>query len=225
MQCHSGPTDLLAADALADVPETEAILFDADFATFAASAAALAGQPVVSAEAFTCLYGWEPCPGPGPFQKVEQLADLKLVANALLANGVNQFVWHGMPYNPPGGSNRFYATTHVGPDSPWADRIPAFNRLSGAGLRSAAARGTGDYTDVAVYLPLEDAWMDNELPPALQKPALESIFSASRRRGYRPGLKGYRPSWVSAPFLRDAHVVDGRLCCGEAEFSLRWWWT
>ena len=195
---------------------TEAILFDADFATFAASAAALAGQPVVSAEAFTCLYGWEPCPGPGPFQKAEQLADLKLVADALLANGVNQFVWHGMPYNPPGGSNRFYATTHVGPDSPWADRLPAFNRYLEQ-VCTAMRRGR-PYTDVAVYLPLEDAWMENELPRELQKPSSKYVYELQETK-LPSGLKGYRPSWVSAPFLRDAHVVDGRLRCGEAEFS------
>ncbi len=65
VQCHGAPCDILAAYALADMPETEALLFDCDFAAFAASAAALAGRPVVSAEAFTCLYGWVACPGAG----------------------------------------------------------------------------------------------------------------------------------------------------------------
>ena len=32
-----------------------------------------------------------------------------------------------MPYNPPGGSNAFFATTHVGPDAAFAAEIPAFN--------------------------------------------------------------------------------------------------
>jgi hypothetical protein len=216
VQCHGAPADLLAAYALADVPETEAILFDPDFATFAASAAVLAGRPVVAAEAFTCLYGWEPCPGPGPYQKAERLADLKLVADALLANGVNQIVWHGMPYNPAGGDNRFYATTHVGPDSPWAARIPAFNRYLEQAC--AALRRGRPYTDVAVYLPLEDAWIANELPPELQKPSSKFVYELQEMK-LPPALKGYHPLWISTPFLRDAHVVDGRLRCGEAEFS------
>ncbi len=162
VQCHGAPADLLAAYALADVPETEAILFDPDFATFAAAAAALSGKPIVSAEAFTCLYGWEPCPGPGPYQQQELLADLKLIADGLMANGVNQIVWHGMPYNPPGGNQRFYATTHVGPDSPFAPQIPAFNAYMET--ICMALRQGRPYTDVAVYLPLEDTWLAGELP-------------------------------------------------------------
>ena len=140
VQCHGAPADIVAAYALADVPESEAILFDPDFATFAASAAALTGKPVVSAEAFTCVYGWEPCPGPGPHQGEERLTDLKLIADGLIANGVNQIVWHGMPYNPPGGDQRFYATTHVGPDSPLAEDFAPFNALHGADLHADAPR-------------------------------------------------------------------------------------
>ena len=50
VQCHGAPTDLLAAYAVVDVPESEAILFDPPFSRIAASAAALSGKPVVSAE-------------------------------------------------------------------------------------------------------------------------------------------------------------------------------
>ena len=60
VQCHGAPCDSLAAFAAADVPESEAILFDPEFSRIPASAAALTGKPVVSAEAFTCLYGWIP---------------------------------------------------------------------------------------------------------------------------------------------------------------------
>ena len=95
--------------------------------SISASAAALAGKQLVTTEAFTCLYGWEPRPGPGPFHKQEQTADLKLLADALFANGVNHIIWHGMPYNPADGSNQFYATVHVGPDAHFTEELPAFN--------------------------------------------------------------------------------------------------
>ncbi|MBK8050628.1 MAG: hypothetical protein IPK16_28105 [Anaerolineales bacterium] len=216
VQCHGAPADILAAYASVDIPESEAILFDCDFADFAASAAALAGKPVVSAEAFTCVYGWEPCPGPGPHQQEEKLYDLKLIADGLMANGVNEIVWHGMPYNPPGGSQRFYATTHVGPESPLAPHFGPFNHYLDQ-VCTAMRRGR-TYADVAVYLPLEDAWMANELPVELQKPSSKYVYEFQETKLPR-ALKGYRPLWVSAPFLKEATFSEGKLHCGEAEFS------
>jgi hypothetical protein len=211
MQCHGAPTDLLAAYAAVDVPESEAVLFDPPFARFAASAAALTGRPLVSAEAFTCLYGWEPYPGPGPYQGREQLADLKLVADALFANGVNFVIWHGMPFSPPGAAQRFYATVHVGPDAAFAAELPAFNayleRVS-AHLR----RGTVA-ADLGVYLPLEDNWMRGELSPALRRPSAVHHWELQTERLPLETL-GYRPLWVSAPFLEQATFADGLLQVG-----------
>ena len=216
VQCHGSPTDLLAAYALADVPETEAILFDPDFAIFATAAAAHAGKPIVSVEAFTCLYGWEPYPGPGPHQERELLCDLKLVADGLMANGVNQILWHGMPYNPPGGHQRFYATTHVGPDSAFAPQISAFNTY--IETVCMAMRQGQPYTDVAVYLPLEDTWMAGELPLDLQKPSSQYVYELQETKLPR-FLKGYQPLWVSASFLKEANHADGRLHCGATQFN------
>lgn len=216
VQCHGAPTDIVAAYALADAPESEALLFDVDFADFAASAAALAGKAVVSAEAFTCLYGWEACPGPGPYQETERLVDLKLIADGLMANGVNQIVWHGMPYNPPGGNQRFYATTHVGPDSPLAPDFAPFNRAMEA-VCTQMRRGC-TASDVAVYLPLEDAWMTGELPLDLQKPSSQYVYELQETKLPKV-LKGYRPLWVTAHFLRDASYHNGKLHCGSTQFS------
>ncbi|HAJ35902.1 MAG TPA: hypothetical protein DCL15_09430 [Chloroflexi bacterium] len=216
VQCHGAPTDIVAAYALADIPESEAILFDVDFATFAASAAALVGRTVVSAEAFTCIYGWAPCPGPGPHQGEERLADLRLIADGLMANGVNQIVWHGMPYNPPGGAQRFYATTHVGPDSPLASEFADFNAYM-TWVCEQMRRGQ-TYADVAVYLPLEDGWMAGELPESLQKPSSKYVYELQETK-FPAMLKGYCPLWVTGHFLRDALYRDGKLCCGAAAFS------
>ena len=134
VQCHGAPTDLLAAYAAVDIPESEAILFPPPFSRIAASAAALSGKPAVSAETFTCLYGFVTRTNLEPYRywHKEQVADLKLLADALFANGVNQIVWHGMPFNGPAGRNEFYASVHVGPDCAFAAELPAFNALSRA---------------------------------------------------------------------------------------------
>lgn len=216
VQCHGAPTDLLAAYAAVDVPESEAILFDPEFSIIPASAAALTGKRVVSAEAFTCMYGWLAKPGPGPHQGEEQVADLKMLADALFANGVNQVFWHGMPYNPLGGHNRFYATTHVGPDAAFAAQLPAFNAYMEQVcdvLKRGATR-----SEVAVYMPLEDAWMQHELAPDLRKPSAQYHWEMHYARVPR-SLKGYRPLWISLPFLKTAQYEGGVLRSGEASFS------
>ncbi len=216
VQCMGSPTDLQEAYAAVDVPESEAVLFDPAFSRIAASTAALTGKPVVSAEAFTCLYGWKRWPGPAPFLKQEQLGDLKLVADALLANGVNLLVWHGMPYNPQGGKNEFYASVHVGPDTPLAIHFPAFNRY--LKRLSEEMRQGQPYTDLAVYLPVEDNRMKNELPPERQRPSAAYYWEMQYQR-FPAALHGYRPTWVSAAFLEQARFTDGFLRIGPARFS------
>jgi hypothetical protein len=217
VQCHGAPTDLLAAYAAVDVPESEAILFDPEFSVIAASAAALAGKRVVSSETFTCMYGWVAKPGPGPHQGDEQIADLKMLADALFANGVNQVFWHGMPYNQPGGHNRFYATTHVGPDAAFAAQLPDFNAYM-TQVCDVLKRGVAR-SEVAVYMPLEDAWLQHELAPDLRKPSAQYHWEMHYARVPR-SLKGYRPLWVSLPFLKQATYEDGLLRCGAATFSV-----
>jgi hypothetical protein len=216
VQCLGSPTDLLAAYRAVDVPETEAILFDPPFAQFAASAAAVDGKTIVSAETFTCLYGWKPYPGPAPYIGREQVADLKLLADALFANGVNHVIWHGMPYNPPGGKNEFYATVHVGRDGALARDIPEFN----AYLESVclAMRAGRPYSDVAVYLPLEDNWIRDRLPDELKRPSAEYWWELQYER-LPQELAGYQPLWVSMGLLEDADYLDGKLLLGAAEFN------
>jgi hypothetical protein len=214
-QCGGAPADLLEAFARVDVPETEAILYEPGFARIPASSAALAGKPLVSAEAFTCLYGWKGWPGPGPHQGEEQVADLKLVADALFAHGTNLIVWHGLPFQAAGGE-RFYASVHVGPDSGFAAEIPAFNRyLQQVG---AAMRRGRVATDVAVYLPVEDAWMAGEYPKELQFPW---VWGQYELRYVAPAaeLQGRQPLWIHGGFLRDARWQGGRLVAGQASFS------
>jgi len=215
-QSLGSPCDLLEAYCAVDVPESEALLFDPHFAQFAASAGAISGSTVVSAESFTCLYGWKPYPGPGPHQGEERIGDIKLLADALFANGVNFVIWHGMPFNPPGGRNRFYASVHVGPDSSFAAELPGFNRYLEQ-VSSIMRRGR-TYADVAVYLPLEDNWMLDRLPPDLRRPSAEWHWELQYQRLPAETIP-YRPLWVSMGVLRDAEWRAGRLRCGVAEFG------
>jgi hypothetical protein len=206
-----------------DVPESEALLFDPHFSQFAASAAAVADKRITSAESFTCLYGWKPYPGPGPYQGQEQIADIKLLADALFANGINSIIWHGMPYNPttayrlpPTERNRFYAAVHVGPDSSFAAELPGFNRY--LEQVSTIMRQGRTYSDVAVYLPLEDNWMQGRLPPELRRPSAEWCWELQYER-FPEELLGFRPLWVSMGLLKDADYRDGKLRVGSAEFN------
>jgi hypothetical protein len=216
VQAHGAPVDILAAYASSDVPETEAVLFDPAFASFASSAATLTGKPIVSSETFTCLYGWKPWPGPGPHQGREQIADMKLLADSLFANGVNHVVWHGMPYNARGGSNRFYAGVHVGPDSGFRSELPGFNAYMER-VCTAMRRGSPS-TGLAVYLPIEDNFMRDRLPDDLRKPSGEYWWELHYQRFPR-GTAGYPPTWISQRFLRESRYEDGRLRCGSASFG------
>jgi len=220
VQCHGAPTDLLAAYASAHIPETEALLYEPGFARIAASAAAFTGKGIVSCEAFTCLYGWVPRPGPAPHIKKEFAGDIKLLADSLFANGVNSIVWHGMPYNPEGGKNEFYATVHVGPDSSFAKDIPALNAWM-AKVQGYMKLGSS-YSNVAVYLPLEDQRMANELPEngdVVYPPGAKYHWEL-RYLTMPEELYGYNPLWVSGEFLKSGTVRDGILNIGGVSYRL-----
>ncbi len=212
-QCAGAPADILSAYATLDIPEGEALLYEPEYNTIPASAAALSGKKVVSAETFTCIYGW-----PADYLRQEQTADLKLLADALFANGVNHIIWHGKPHNPRGlDTVSFYASVHVGPDGALADEIPAFNRylrtVSGYLKRGKTA------SDVAVYLPLEDAWMAGEMPPEKQFQWAWGHYEM--RYVYFPEeLDGYHPLWINREFLEKGRMEDGLFRVGDAAFRL-----
>ena len=198
VQCGGAPADLLKAFSLVDIPETEALLFEPSFAQIPASASLFSEKNIISAEAFTCLYGWKGWPGPGPYQGKEQIADIKLVADALFANGVNMIVWHGMPFNGPGDTNRFYASVHVGPDAAFAPELPPFNQY--LQKISQWMRIGKPYGTMATYLPLEDSWMAVEYPDSLQYPWAWGEYEL---RYVRPAeeIRGFQPFWINRDFL------------------------
>lgn len=218
VQCHGAPVDLLAAYAAVDIPESEAVLFNPTFSRIPASAAALAGKPVVSCETFTCIYGFITPRHTDPLQywHKENVADLKLLADALFAQGVNQILWHGMPFNGPGGDHEFYASVHVGPDACFADDLPAFNAY--LETVSGVMRLGRPYTQLAVYLPNEDNWMLDRIPPEERTPA--AVYRWEMRHVVMPlETEGFAPLWVSGTFLKEASCREGRLRIGDASYA------
>ena len=158
VQCSGVPGDVISAYTAIDVPESEALLYEPSYSNIVASAAALTGKQVVTSETFTCLYGW-----PRDHHSEEQAADLKLLADALFANGVNHIIWHGKPFNPAGQDTvKFYASVHVGKSGSLAPEIPGFNRYMEK--VSSVMKNGATLSQVAVYLPSEDTWVAGELP-------------------------------------------------------------
>jgi len=212
-QCAGSPTDLLKAYAAIDIPETEAMLYEPNFSRVVASAATLAGKPYVSSESFTCLYGW-----PAVYMHKEQTADLKMVADALFANGVNQHIWHGTPFNPVGVDTiYFYATVHVGTNSNFAEELPGFNDYLTKVTNHLRIGKT--YTEIAVYLPTEDRWIEGELPEELQLPWAWGAYE-HRYEYLAEELEGYHPTWINAGFLSQGKIEDNKLIINKNAFSL-----
>jgi len=210
VQCHGAPTDLLAAYAAADVPESESLLFDPWFSKIAASAATLEDRAVVSCETFTCLYGF-----PDGGYKEENVEDLKFLADSLFANGINQIIWHGMPYNPPGEKNYFYASVHVGPDCAFKEDLAHFN--SYLQTVSSYMRLGHTLSGLAVYLPNEDMMMQGQLPKKLQTPGALDHWEM-RHVQLPKETEGYLPTWISGSFLSECRVENRMLCYKERKF-------
>lgn len=226
-QCGGAPTDLLTAFTLVDIPETEAILYEPSFSRITASAAALGGKQAVTAETFTCAYGWTSLRynnfrGHSPHQGKEQIADLKLICDALFANGTNQIIWHGMPFNQVGDtSNYFYTTCQLSSSEDCnlsGQALTDFNRYM-TRVSTYMRQGT-NYADLAVYMPLEDAWMGGAYPEDVHK-QMNWLWGQYEMRFIQTpeAYKGMQPLWVNEHFLSSASYRDGRLHCGKTSFS------
>lgn len=152
-QVYGFPPPTLSSNALVDLPEGEG----ADWRQFtstrwATSAAHLYGRPVVSSETWTWLHSpaWAATP-----------LDMKVEADCHFLQGVNQIVGHGWPYSPPGATEpgwAFYAAAALNDHNPWYPAMPA---VTGYLQRvSAMLREGAPDADIAVYLPIEDAFAD-----------------------------------------------------------------
>jgi hypothetical protein len=195
-QCSGSPTDLISAYATLDVPESEAMLYEPSYSRIAASAAALAGHNRVTSETFTCLYGF-----PREHMREEKVTDLKIVADALFAHGINQVIWHGTPYNTIGSDTvSFYATVHVGKAGALSKHLTSFNNYLTA--VSDYMRKGEVYSDVAIYLPLEDSWIAGEMPKEKQLPWAWGEYEF-RYQVVPEEVRGYQPLWINGKYLQE----------------------
>lgn len=218
IQAHGALTDILYAFSLCDIPESEALLFDPEFSYIPASASVLAGRPVTSCETFTCIYGWKPYPQRGEYMREEKVGDLRLLSDALFASGVNHIIWHGMPFSSTGDDGEFYATVYVGPKGSLTPHLRKFNAYMEF-LSSHLQQGE-PFTEMAVYLPVEDLQLLHRLPEEKIKPSNFFWWEMQELR-WPEAAEGYHPTWVSTPFLKDARFeTESRLISiGEAHFS------
>lgn len=213
VQCLAAPTDVMTTYSLVDIPETESMLNNPNYSRIVSSAACLASKRLVSSETFTCMYGF-----PSTYLHQEQTADLKMVADAMFAHGINHHVYHGMPYNPIGSdTNTFFATTYFGPGGSLTPELPAFNAYMEK-VSSYMQIGK-TYSDIAVYIPHEDGIMKGAYPPEKQR---VWVWGAYELRYIDPPaeLEGYHPLWINRHFLEKATYNKGRLEIGDASFSM-----
>jgi hypothetical protein len=212
VQCLGSPTDVMTTYALVDIPETEAMLNNPNYSRIVSSSACLSSKKIVSSETFTCMYGF-----PATYLRKEQTADLKMVADAMFAQGVNHHVYHGMPYNPEGSDTiDFFATTYFGPGGSLTSELPAFNAYI---EKVSGIMGKGKtYSDVAVYIPYEDGVMKGAYPKERQR---VWVWGEYEMRYVLPPkeTEGYHPLWINRHFLEEAVFENGKLMVGEAQFS------
>src|ERR1700712_4818675 len=106
-----------------------------------------------------------------------------------------------MPYQPAGEDVEFYASVHVGPDTPLAALLPGVNKY----LQTASTllRWGTSYGGVGVYLPFEDAWMLDRIPQDHRTPGANYVWEM--RYAVTPDeLDGHHPLWISHAFLQEA---------------------
>lgn len=212
VQCLASPTDVMTTYSLVDIPESEAMLNNPNYSRIVSSAAALASKPLVSCESFTCMYGF-----PGTYLREEQTADLKLIADALFAQGVNHHIYHGMPYNPKGSDSiDFFATTYFGPGGSLTPELNEFNQY--IEKVSGLMRRGKTYSDVAVYIPFEDGVMKGAYPPERRR---VWVWGEYEMRYIDPPeeIAGYHPLWINRHFLENAEFNQGKLYVGDVAFS------
>lgn len=215
VQCLASPTDVMEAYSYVDLPETEALLNNPNYSRIVSSAAALSGVQEVSSESFTCMYGF-----PGTYLREEQTADLKLLADALFAQGVNQVFYHGMPYNKAGSDSMdFFATVYVGPNGSLTGELPDFNAYMAKVCEHMRKGQT--YSELAVYVPFEDKIMAGAYPKERQRVWVWGQYEM--RYIWPPDeAEGYHPLWINRSFLEQAKWEKGRLRVGEQAFKGLW---
>ena len=173
-QAHGSPGNLLDLYDAATIPETESfgtsrfpipgLRIDPDYSIqqfgtpnplamkFASSAAHFSGKPLVSSETATWLAN---------HFKVS-LSQVKPQIDELFTAGINHVFYHGTTYSPPSEAYPgwlFYASTHFGPTSHFAEQFPLLNQYV-ENCQTLLQNSQPD-NDVLVYFPIHDLWATN----------------------------------------------------------------
>ncbi len=209
-QIYGTPPASTSSAARVDLPEGEGWNWRAIRSSrWAASASHVAGRTVTSAETWTWLHS--------PAYRATPL-DMQAEANQQFLQGVNQLVGHGWPYSPPKEDApgwRFYAAAALGDRNPW---WPVMSDIAASLQRTSAVLRQGTpVTDVALYLPLDDAWaamgpghvqLNDELQRRVGADVLPAILDA-----------GFNVDFVDRRTLAAQARVDGsQLVVGAARY-------
>ncbi len=196
-QVYGFPAPTLSSGALVDLPEGEGEEWRGFTSTrWATSSAHLYGKPIVSSEVWTWLHSpaWAATP-----------LDLKVEADRHFLQGVNQLVGHGWPYSPPEAAApgwSFYAAGALNDQNPWYGVMPEVSlylqRVSHLLRQGAPAN------DVAIYLPIEDAF-------ASMTPAKTSANEAMPSRVGKDLVGQVLDAGHGFDFVDAAAVASGKL--------------
>jgi hypothetical protein len=150
-QLYGVPPALLSSYRFVDLAEGEGAHWR-QFAPvrWAASANHIYGRTITSSETWTWLHS--------PAFRATPL-DMKAEADVHFLEGSNQLVAHGWPYSPPEAGEpgwRFYAAAAFGPHNPWWIVMPDVSLY--LERVSLMLRQGNPANDVAIYLPVHDAW-------------------------------------------------------------------
>ena len=151
VQTYGIPPARPSSAGLVDLPEGEGAQWrTVTSVRWASSAAHVFGRPVTSSETWTWLHS--------PSFAATPL-DIKVEADRHFLQGVTQLIGHGWPNTPAGvewPGARFYAAAVLSDANPWWIVMPDLARYlqrTSAMLRQGTA-----VNDVALYLPVSDAW-------------------------------------------------------------------
>jgi hypothetical protein len=150
-QVYGSPPVTLSSNKLVSLAEGEGGRWRQFTPTrWASSANHLYGRSITSAESWTWLH-WL------PFRATP--LDIKVEADRLMLQGVNQFVAHGWPYSPSGAGEpgwSFYAAAVLNAHNPW---WPVMSDVNAYLQRLSYLLRQGEsVADVAILIPADDAW-------------------------------------------------------------------
>ncbi|MCS6954543.1 MAG: glycosyl hydrolase, partial [Bryobacteraceae bacterium] len=212
MQGYGIPPAMVSSNALVDLPEGEGAEWKSLSASrWASSAGHIYGRPVISSETWTWLHS--------PAFRATPL-DMKAEADRHFLQGINQLIGHGWPYTAEGVDYpgwRFYAAAVFNDKNPWWIVMPDvalyLQRLS------YLLRQGQPVADVALYLPVADAWGDFTLRrvnliETLQRRMGSSVIRQILEAGYNFDLFDDRA------LERAARVDKGALVVGENRYHI-----